>query len=300
MTWIGACLVAVFLIGALLGSIFSRQREDAERDQSHANELDYPSDTNQETSIAALARSHVAFAKDYYSTHERNAAYSKKIYKVNLWTALGIGAYTVFTAAIVMFSVIQYGEIHRFNKKQLRFFNDQVAIMRGQLDEMRASSAQTARASRPYLLFEPIAMTFQPTPEQFGFLSVPTGRQFLALFKFTNYGATPAIVYREAHAVDFPTLTQFSFRNMEETPYSHGYVIGSQKSTKDFKTWQGFGSDTWGKLSGVAGNLYFVAVIIYEDVFGENYETRVCFHVDVPFGTLAPREAGANCTNKRT
>jgi hypothetical protein len=78
------------------------------------------------------------------------------------------------------------------------YFN-QAGIMKGQLDEMRASSAQTARASRPYLMFEPIAMTFHPTPEQFGLPSVPTGqRQFLALFKFTNYGATPAIIYREA------------------------------------------------------------------------------------------------------
>jgi hypothetical protein len=138
MTWIGACLVAAFLLGALLGSVFSRQREDAKRDQSHADKLDYPSDANQETSIAALARSHIAFAKDYYSTRERDTAHSRKTYKVSFWTAVGVGTYTVFTFIIVIFSVVQYGENHRFNKRQLRFFNDQVGVMRGQLDEMRS------------------------------------------------------------------------------------------------------------------------------------------------------------------
>jgi hypothetical protein len=87
---------------------------------------------------------------------------------------------------------------------------------------------------------------------------------------------------------------------MEETSYSQGYVIGSQKSTTDIRKWLGFGSDTWGTLIGGGGNLYFAVVVIYEDVFGERYETSVCFQVDVPLGTLTPREAGINCTNKRT
>ena len=137
MTWVGACLVAVFRIGALLGSVFSRQREDAERDQSHADKLDYPSDTNQETSIATLARSHIAFAKDANAADKRQSSYNKRSHRISFWTAIGIVAYTVLTAAIVVFSIVQYGEIHRFNKKQRNFFADQIEIMRGQLNEMR-------------------------------------------------------------------------------------------------------------------------------------------------------------------
>jgi hypothetical protein len=117
MTWIGAFLVAVFLIGALLGSVFSRQRENTERNQSHADKLDYPSDTNQETSIAVLARSQVAFAKDYYATQERNSSSNRKTYKVSFWTAVWVSAYTVLTAAIVIFTIVQFGSNQRFNKK---------------------------------------------------------------------------------------------------------------------------------------------------------------------------------------
>jgi hypothetical protein len=105
-------------------------------------------------------------------------------------------------------------------------------VMQGQLVELQNSSAQTARASRPYLLFEPITMTFAPTPEQFGFPTVPPARSFVAIFKFTNYGATPAIISSEGHAVDFPTLDLRSFRNFKETKYAEGYVVGSQKSKK--------------------------------------------------------------------
>jgi hypothetical protein len=140
MTWItstvGASLVAAFFFGALLGSVFSRDRKDAQQDQSNSDKLDYPSDKNEKTSIAALARAHIAFAKDVDSTNKQQTAHSKKAYRVNFWTAIGVGAYTVFTAVIVVFSVVQYGETHRFNKKQLRFLNDQ-------LTEMRSSSRQT-------------------------------------------------------------------------------------------------------------------------------------------------------------
>jgi len=147
MTWIGACLVAAFLIGALIGSVFSRKREDSERDQSHSDKLNYPTDTNHETSIAALARSQIAFAKDYYAAQERDITDSRKTYKVGFWTAIGVGAYTVLTSVIVIFSVVQYGEIHRFNKRQLRFFTDQVSIMRGQLAEMQVEQ-------RPWISLE--------------------------------------------------------------------------------------------------------------------------------------------------
>jgi hypothetical protein len=129
MTWIGACVVAAFLVGALLGSVFSRQREDSKRDQSHADKLDYPSETNQETSISTLARAHLALAKDANSADKRQSSYNERIYRVSLWTAIGVGTYTVFTAVIVVFSVIQYGETHRFNRKQIHALSDQLDIM---------------------------------------------------------------------------------------------------------------------------------------------------------------------------
>jgi hypothetical protein len=195
----------------------------------------------------------------------------------------------IFTAALVAVGVVT-GVI----------FWRQLNVMQGQLDELRAGSAQTARASRPYLLFEPIAMTFAPTPEQFGSPAVPPARSFVAIFKFTNYGATPAMISSEGRAVDFPTLDPLSFRNFKETEYAEGFVVGSPKSTKEIKEWQGFGLDTWEKLKGGWANLHFAAAVVYEDVFGNRFETDACFHVDVPFGTLTTREAGANCTAKRT
>jgi len=172
--------------------------------------------------------------------------------------------------------------------------------MRAQLDEMRSAAVQTARASRPYLLFESVAMTFNPTAEQMGLPGVPVQRQFLALFKFTNYGATPAIIEKESHAVAFPKLDKFSFSNMKDNIYALDYIIGSQKSTNLIREWQGFSLETWETFNGSGGNLYLSAIVIYQDVFGNRYETHVCFQVDVPFGTLTPRENGANCTNKRT
>jgi hypothetical protein len=137
MNWIGGVIVGVFLIGLILGNAFSRQREDAEAENSHADKLYYPATGDNETSMAALARAQIAAAKDRHSAYKDNTAYSKRAYRVSFWTLIGVYAYTVFTAAIVVFTVIQYGESHRFNKKQLRFFNDQVGIMRGQLEEMK-------------------------------------------------------------------------------------------------------------------------------------------------------------------
>src|ERR1700751_484261 len=104
MTWIGACLVAVFLLGAILGSVFSRQREDTEEGQAHSDKLDYPVQTDQEASIAALARAQIALAKDANAADKRQSSYNKRSHRISFWTAIGVGAYTVLTAAIVIFS----------------------------------------------------------------------------------------------------------------------------------------------------------------------------------------------------
>src|SRR5271166_5683643 len=144
MNWIastvGACVVAAFLIGALLGSEFPRKRQDPEGNQTHADKLDYPSDTNQEASIAAIARAHIAHAKDADAARKFQSAHDTRTYRVNRRTAVGVGTYTFFTAVIVVFSIVQYGEIHRFNKKQRQFFADQIGIMRGQMAAMQGQA----------------------------------------------------------------------------------------------------------------------------------------------------------------
>jgi hypothetical protein len=178
MTWIGACLVAAFLLGALLGSVFSRQREDAKQDQSHTGKLDYPTETDQEASIAALARTQIAVAKDSHAAAKDNATHNERSRRIGFWTAIGVGVYTVFTAVIVVFSVVQYGDTHRFNKKQRQFFADQVGIMRGQLDEMRAEQ-------RPWLFAPSIVLTEQVIRDVNG-IQIPLG------FVLTNSGHLPA------------------------------------------------------------------------------------------------------------
>jgi hypothetical protein len=178
MTWIGACVVAAFLIGALIGSVFSRQREDAERDQSHADKLDYPADTNHETSIAALARAQIALAKDANAADKRQSSYNKRSRRISFWTAIGVGTYTVFTAVIVTFNVIQYGETHRFNKKQAGFFGDQIGVMRGQLDEMKIDTRAWVSAD-----FE--------IPS--GFIFDPINPAIELTFHYKNTGKSPAM-----------------------------------------------------------------------------------------------------------
>jgi hypothetical protein len=128
MTWVGACLVAVFIIGTIVGNVFSRQREDTERDQSHAEKLDYPSDADEEASIAAVARAQIAAAKDSYATAKDNAAHNERSRRISFWTPIGVGIYTVFTAVIVIFSIVQYGETHRFNKNQVRLMSSQFEV----------------------------------------------------------------------------------------------------------------------------------------------------------------------------
>ena len=179
--------------------------------------------------------------------------------------------------------------------------------MQGQLDQMKAASTQTARASRPYLLFEPVTMTFTPTAEQLAGFSIPgqvmplmPGRHFVAIFKFTNYGATPALIFTVTHYIEFPQINSWSFRSLIPAPLAKGYVVGSQKSTTNFWEPQTFSEITWQKLIGGGGKLYLSSKVIYEDVFGNRYETMVCFKIDVPFGSLTPREVGPNCSNKRT
>src|SRR6516162_528942 len=113
-------------IGALINSLFSRQRKNAEQDESHADKLDYPTNANLETSISTIARAQVATAKDADTTQKYQSAYNKRTFFLSLWAAVGVSVYTVLTLVIVIFSVVQYGESHRFNKRQSHFFNDQI------------------------------------------------------------------------------------------------------------------------------------------------------------------------------
>lgn len=190
-------------------------------------------------------------------------------------------------------------------------FWKQLSVMQGQLNQMKSASAQTARATRPYLLFEPVTITFSPTPEQFSGIQAAPGmpvqnlftngtRPFLALYKFTNYGTTPAIVFKEAFDIEYPELFQWSFMQFINTDFRQGYVIGAQKSTNDFRGRQQIGTKNWTTMINGPSRFFFAAFITYQDVFGNPYETRVCFQVDVPFGSLTSYESGPNCTNKRT
>lgn len=213
-----------------------------------------------------------------------------------LWEVLGVVG--LWLAAAVGISAIIYGT---------RDANEQRGIMQGQLNQMKSAAAQTARASRPYLLFEPVTMTFTPTAEQLAGFSIPgqvmplmPGRHFVAIFKFTNYGTTPALIFNERHYLEFPEITKYSFTSFIETPFAEGYVIVAQKSTKNFHEPQTFSEVTWQNLIGGVGKLYLSSKVIYEDVFGNSYETMACFKIDVPFGSLTPREVGPNCSNKRT
>ena len=121
----------------MLQDVFSRQSENAKEDPSHADKLDYPTDRNHEASIAALARAQIALAKDADAADKRQSSYNKRSHRISFWTAVGIGAYTILTTMIVIFTVAQYGEIHRFNKRQLRLFNDQLGVMQAQTNAMR-------------------------------------------------------------------------------------------------------------------------------------------------------------------
>jgi hypothetical protein len=187
------------------------------------------------------------------------------------------------------------------------FLLAQQHTMQGQLDEMQANSTQIARASRPYLLFEPVTVTFSPTiPQLSGTDAFPNnappipGRPFVFIFKFINYGATPAIAFKAEYGLEFPKIMEYSFRTMIPENFSYGYVVGSQKSSKEMRVPQIFSETTWNNLMGSGGKLYFSARIFYNDVFGNEYKTPVCFHIDVPSGVLAPYELGPNCTNSRT
>jgi hypothetical protein len=199
MNWIGGVLFAVFMLGAIIGSIFSRERKDADTHHSHASKLNYPTETDQKTSIAALARAQIAVAKDSYTAVKDNAAYNERSHRIGFWTAVGVGVYTVFTAVIVVFSVVQYGETHRFNKKQRQFFADQVTIMRGQLDEMRAGQ-------RPWL-FAPDIRLVEPVIRDVNGIRVSLG------FVFTNSGHLPASnvhVNLSARGTHLYRLTQYA------------------------------------------------------------------------------------------
>jgi hypothetical protein len=136
MNWIGGAFFAVFAIGAFVGWRASRQREDSQANQTHADKLDYPSDAGHETSMAALARAHIALTKDKASADKDTSARDKKTYSVNLGTFIGVSAYTVITLVIMIITVVQFGSTQRFNKKQIRAMNGQLTVMSGQLNEM--------------------------------------------------------------------------------------------------------------------------------------------------------------------
>ena len=138
MTWIGGLIAGVFVLGLLIGNWFSGKRQDTETYDTHADKLDYPSKSDTKASIAALARAQIAAAKDRHANDKQAAAYNERSYRIGFWTAIGVSTYTVFTAIILIFTVVQYGETHRFNKTQKVIFSSQLNAMEGQLTEMQA------------------------------------------------------------------------------------------------------------------------------------------------------------------
>jgi hypothetical protein len=176
MNWIGGAIGGVFLVGLLLGVAFSRQRQDSERNETHADKLDYPADGDYQSSISAAARALVAFAKDHQSRHEDDRAGNNRSFRINVGVFLGVSAYTVFTAVILIFTVAQYGEIHRFNKKQSAALSAQMELSRAQLRQLRAD----LQYSEGHI--------------------IQNGNTFSATIAFKNTGPTPA--YTVTDSVD--------------------------------------------------------------------------------------------------
>ena len=128
---IGGIIVAVFMLGLLVGYGFSRQREDAETDDSHADKLDYPTDADKKTSVAALARAQIALAKDKQAADHRADAHHKKTYTVSYWTAIGVAVYTGLTALITGASIWSASTATDSEHRQLRayIFIDHATMM---------------------------------------------------------------------------------------------------------------------------------------------------------------------------
>jgi hypothetical protein len=216
MNWIGGAFFAVFAIGAFVGWWASRQREDSQASQTHADKLDYPSDAGHEASIAALARAHIALAKDKASADKDTSTRDKKIYSVNRGTFIGVSVYTVITSVIMIISVIQFGSSQRFNKKQIGGMNGQLAVMSGQLNEMEITR-------RPWITAD--FHIAGPLEMKDGALTAMLG------IVLRNTGQTPAI--RTDIAIDAFPIQAFDIANSirsvctrEDTTLGYNISIG--------------------------------------------------------------------------
>jgi hypothetical protein len=75
-------IICYIYSGAIIGKAFSRERKGADTDQSQAGKLDYPTQADQDTSIAALARAQIAVAKDSYTAAKDSAAHNERSRRV--------------------------------------------------------------------------------------------------------------------------------------------------------------------------------------------------------------------------
>jgi hypothetical protein len=279
------------VIGAILWNWLSGQREDTETDQSHASKLDYPADANQQASITALARAHIALAKDIDTAEKRQSAHDKRTHSISFWTAIGVGTYTVITFILMIVTIIQYGQTRIFNKKQIRFLSGQLAEMKSgsaQTGTLIASNQKLADAAskeaaadvasvRALLLVYPRGFAINIThPLPFG----PTRLNRSIYYTIHNYGPSPGIIEAMNPVAEIraepPTR-----RELDNIEPRHNNVVGiiavtaSQDSNSRLpEVYDFFLSD--GDLAALQRGerrLFFYGTIRYTDILGNNHTT---------------------------
>jgi hypothetical protein len=121
----------------------------------------------------------------------------------------------VFTAVIVVFNIVQYGESHRFNKKQIRFLN-------GQLAEMRSSSLQTGQT---------IAAWQDQAHSLTGQLNAFANSQ-RAFVSLVNVQATPTVLIngRGAWIMQSVWINSGNTQTKRLTPLRKGAVMSHKRS----------------------------------------------------------------------
>jgi len=137
-----------------------RQRRNTESGTQHNTSQQQPSRQNIDPGITVIAQAIEAPQRTQHRNHQEDAENSKRNYCLTVISTIVLGIYTAVTIGLFAFTVFQWGSIHRFNKRQLRMMNEQLAEMRGssrqtdqtisvlrdqasamkvQLDEMRAT-----------------------------------------------------------------------------------------------------------------------------------------------------------------
>jgi len=227
--------------------------------QKPRGQSDKPSDHHGSSPVelAAINKTLIAFAEEHHKNNKKNPSRETWKFRLEIAAAVGIAAYTLLTAGLLIAGAVQTGH----SGQQVKTSQDQLGVMQD----------QEHRQLRAYVGISPKGI------ENFGHSD-----QVLHTMR-KNHGATPA----NDLFMDQPNIRVVPIKNLQfapavcwpapPRPVNTLTLFPSQELRFDFRAQTLTTKETELVGDGTEYQLLYWGTLHYKDVFGEMHCTRYCW-----------------------